>query len=70
MQTRVQKWGNSLALRIPKPFALQLRLTEGQPVELALDEGRMTVEPSLAQSPSLEDLVARIRIDRTPRSWQ
>jgi len=70
MQTRVQKWGNSLALRIPKPFALQLRLAEGQPVDLALDEGRMTVEPSLARNPSLDDLVSRIRIDRVPPSWE
>jgi len=70
VQTRVQKWGNSLALRIPKPFALQLRLAEGQPVELGLDEGRMTVEPSQSRVPSLDELVARIRTDRTPRSWQ
>jgi hypothetical protein len=39
-------------------------------VELGLDEGRMTVEPSQSRVPSLDELVARIRTDRTPRSWQ
>ncbi|MCK4450158.1 MAG: AbrB/MazE/SpoVT family DNA-binding domain-containing protein, partial [Anaerolineae bacterium] len=24
MRTRVKKWGNSLALRIPKPFAIEI----------------------------------------------
>ena len=36
METRVQKWGNSLALRIPKPFASQIGLEPNSPVELSL----------------------------------
>ena len=30
MQSRVQKWGNSLALRIPKSFATEIGLAEDQ----------------------------------------
>jgi hypothetical protein len=29
MRVRVQKWGNSLALRIPKPFAGDVDVSEG-----------------------------------------
>ena len=40
MKTRVQKWGNSLALRIPKSFAAEAGLRVDAPVELALVEGK------------------------------
>ena len=36
METRVQKWGNSLALRIPKPLAIQIGLEPNSSVELSL----------------------------------
>lgn len=41
MKTRVHKWGNSLALRIPKTFALEAGLEEDSPVEISLLEGRL-----------------------------
>ncbi len=35
MQARVQRWGNSLAIRIPKPFALEIGLEQNDnPVQL------------------------------------
>ena len=37
METRVQKWGNSLVLRIPKPLATQSGLEPNSPVELTED---------------------------------
>jgi antitoxin MazE len=39
MRTRIQKWGNSLAVRIPKPFAEEAGFTESAEVEVSL-EGR------------------------------
>ena len=36
MKTRVQKWGNSLALRIPKSFAAEAGLRANGTVELSL----------------------------------
>lgn len=38
----VLKWGNSLAVRIPAPFARELQVVEGSEIELRL-EGRMLV---------------------------
>ena len=60
METRVQKWGNSLALRIPKPFALELGLEADSPVEIALADGRLVVTPLARPAPSLEQLLARV----------
>ena len=44
MRTRVQKWGNSLGLRIPKPFAEQTRLEANTEVEISIRSGRLVVE--------------------------
>ena len=44
MRTRVQKWGNSLGLRIPKPFAEETRLEENSEVEISVRAGKLIVE--------------------------
>ena len=56
MKTRIQKWGNSLALRIPKPFAEEARLTKGAAVDVTVCNGKLVVEPEL----TLENLVDQI----------
>jgi antitoxin MazE len=61
MRTRVQKWGNSLALRIPQTVAVEAGLTPGSPVELSLVEGRLIVTP--AHEVVLEDLLAGVTPD-------
>jgi antitoxin MazE len=58
MQTRVQRWGNSLALRIPKAFADDLGLADDGKVELTLADGKLVVSPT--SSPKLADLLASI----------
>ena len=60
MKARIQKWGNSLALRIPKSFATHSNIEQGSVVDLSLDNGRMIVEPAKEQEYALEELLARI----------
>ena len=60
METRVQRWGNSLAVRIPKPLARQLGLSEGGEVVLEIREGALEVRP-LGARYRLADLVSEIR---------
>jgi antitoxin MazE len=50
MRVRVQKWGNSLALRIPKSFATETALDSGAEVDLTLEDGRLVVTPLLGPS--------------------
>jgi antitoxin MazE len=60
MTSRVQKWGNSLALRIPKPLAAEVGLKDNSPVELSLCEGKLIVTPSAKPTTSLDDLLAKV----------
>jgi antitoxin MazE len=41
----VQKWGNSLAVRIPAAVARSARFTVGQPVELSMADDGVLVKP-------------------------
>ena len=58
MKTRVQKWGNSLALRIPKSFAAEAGLREDSPVEVTLREGEIVIQP-LSRVPLILDELLR-----------
>lgn len=60
MLTKVQKWGNSLALRIPKAFALDAQLENESFVEITISEGQIIVTPVVAPSWTLEELLAGV----------
>ncbi len=62
MRSQVQKWGNSLALRIPKSFAIEAGLQENAVVDLVLVEGKLVVTPR-PEPISLEKLLAGITTD-------
>ncbi|PZD72522.1 Antitoxin MazE [Acaryochloris thomasi RCC1774] len=57
MKTKVQKWGNSLALRIPKSFAAEILLRPDTEVELSMVKGKLVITPILEASYSLEQLL-------------
>jgi antitoxin MazE len=61
MQSKVQKWGNSLALRIPKSFATEIGLADESTVELSLIEGKLVITP--LPNYSLDALLANITTD-------
>lgn len=58
-KAQMAKWGNSLAIRIPKDVAEEARLKEGDAVEIKAARGKIEVRRA-EQVPSLEDLVAQI----------
>ena len=60
MKTVVQKWGNSLALRIPKTMAEHIKVKEGAPVEVREDGGTLWIKP-LGAKPSLRELLGKIK---------
>ena len=60
MLTKVQKWGNSLALRIPKAFALDAHLENDLFVEISIVEGQIIITPVVAPNWTLEELLAGI----------
>lgn len=60
MQVRVQKWGNSLAVRIPKPLAEDAEVKEGSVLNLALSEGKVVATPVRKKKLSLKQLLAKV----------
>ncbi len=60
MQTKIQKWGNSLAVRIPKPFVKEARLAYGTSVDLSVNDGRIIIDPHVESEFRLEDLLSGV----------
>ena len=69
MKTRVQKWGNSLALRIPKPFAEEAGLHADAAVELSVVDGGLVVRPVTPEPLTLEELLRGITDENLPGEW-
>ncbi|GMX63991.1 MULTISPECIES: AbrB/MazE/SpoVT family DNA-binding domain-containing protein [Paenibacillus] len=57
---QVQKWGNSLGIRIPKSLALKVGLEEGSEVDLDVEDGHLVIKP---KSTTLEELLVKITPD-------
>jgi len=70
MKTRVQKWGNSLALRIPKSFAAEAGLHPDAAVELALVDGTLVIQPVAPEPPTLDELLRGVTDENRPGEWQ
>jgi antitoxin MazE len=59
MRTKVQKWGNSLAVRIPKPFAEGAGLKLATEVEVSVEEGALRVT-AVRRRWDLDSLVSKM----------
>jgi antitoxin MazE len=60
MLTKVQKWGNSLALRIPKTFAHDAQLENDSTVEISLVDGQIIIKPVTKRRWTLDELLAGV----------
>lgn len=66
---RVAKWGNALAVRLPKPVVESLRLEPGDEIELHVEGERSF---TVAKAPAAGELIARLRKyrGRLPRGFK
>ncbi|HEY5913032.1 MAG TPA: AbrB/MazE/SpoVT family DNA-binding domain-containing protein [Verrucomicrobiae bacterium] len=60
MKTAVQRWGNSLALRIPRAYAAETRICEGSEVEFTLKSGSLVIRPVTRKRHVLAKLLKRV----------
>lgn len=60
MNTKIKKWGNSLALRLPAEFTGKMSLTEDSLVNLSLVNHQLTIKPVRLPASPLEQLVSQI----------
>ena len=63
MIAKIQKWGNSLGVRIPKNVAQDVHIQEGSSVELSVEEGRLIISPRKKGKYTLKELVDRITLE-------
>ena len=60
MISKVIKWGNSLALRLPKAYTKELNLNENSPVEINSDKKKITITPVELKKYDSKELFSRI----------
>ena len=71
MRTRVQRWGNSLGLRIPKAFAAEVEIDAGSTVDLSVEDGELVVRPVPKLHYDIDELISGITPSNThePIDW-
>ena len=60
MTTKVQKWGNSLAVRLPKELADRFSLYQGSSVVISNDKESIKIKPVIEKEMSLREMVKKI----------
>lgn len=60
MKAQIQKWGNSLAVRIPKSFAAELNVEQGAAVDMTVEDGAIIIRPITAPQFSLDELLSKV----------
>jgi len=62
MQTTIQKWGNSLAVRIPGTYIKEVGLSDGLPVSLIVENGTLIIKP-VEKKYFLKELLDKINVN-------
>ena len=62
MKTKLQKWGHSLAVRIPKSFVNTINVKEHDEVELIIEDNQLIIKP-VKYKFDIDELVSKINSD-------
>jgi antitoxin MazE len=65
MRAEIARWGNGLALRLPRPIADRVNITEGTPVEIDVEDEHIVIRPARLRY-SLDELLAGITPENIP----
>jgi antitoxin MazE len=60
MKAKVQKWGNSLGIRIPRTVALELSLETDSEVDMSTHDGTIVISPTRQNRLSLRQLLSKV----------
>lgn len=69
MYATVQKWGNSRAIRIPKPILEMVGLNENDPVEIKVQDGNLIIVP-VKKHKTLQERIAEYKGDYQCSEWE
>jgi antitoxin MazE len=70
METRVQKWGNSLAVRLSKHVVRESNIREGSYVAIDVDEGKIILEVKGSKRYSLRKLLTKVTRTNIHRGFE
>ena len=68
MTSTIQKWGNSLAIRIPKAIARDVQLENGSKVNITVREGTVIIAPAKKSKYELDELLKGVSKKNIHRS--
>ncbi|MFO0873697.1 MAG: AbrB/MazE/SpoVT family DNA-binding domain-containing protein [Phycisphaerales bacterium] len=60
MQTKIQRWGNSIGVRIPRSLAAEAGVEAGSEVELSVRDGDIVVKPASRARYGLDELLGKV----------
>ena len=66
MPVILHRWGNSVGIRLPKPMLEQLGLKEGSKVDVAIEDGRLVIEPLRRKRLTMAELLEGISPEDRP----
>lgn len=70
MISRIGKWGNSLAVRLPKAFADEMNLVENASIVMMLKDGTLIIAPDREPKWKLEELLAGVTQENIHGEWK
>jgi len=70
MKARIQKWRNSLMVRIPKSTAAEAGLEANTWVELSVENGKLVIQRPNSATPSLEALLDLVSKENLHGEWK
>jgi antitoxin MazE len=62
MKATIQKWGNSLAIRIPKNITEDAKVSEGSNIDIVVENGNIVLSPGKKEL-SLKELLKNITLE-------
>ena len=66
MTTKIQKWGNSLAVRLPREITEHYRLTAGVVVTIVAEKKQISIRPMKKARPTIDGLAQKISPTNMP----
>lgn len=60
MITKITKWGNSLAIRLPNNYIKQTKFKENESIELIVKNGSIIIKPLEKNRISMDELISNM----------
>ena len=70
LKSKIQKWGNSLAVRIPKAFADEIGIAENASIDMMVEDGTLHIVPDRDRRWTLENLLSRVTEENRHGEWE